>query len=276
MTDHQPEQPAIQLTEHEVIDVEERAQPRVPVIYEVVRRQGEEELSRPLVSLWWSGVAAGLSISFTLVAQALLHLAAPPGDFRPIIEALGYPVGFLIVILSRQQLFTENTITVVLPVMQNFTLPNIWRLLRLWFVVFCSNMAGAFVAASFYCFAPVLTPQALDTMIELSQASIGGSPEQMFYKAIPSGFLIAAMVWAIPSADTAKFHIIALLTYVIAIAGFAHIVAGSVEGFMLLLVGKVALGALIEGFTLPVLMGNIVGGTVLFALISHAQVMNEI
>jgi len=87
------------LTEREVMDIEERTQPRTPVIYEVVRRQGDEELSRPLTSLWWSGLAAGLSISFSLLAQGLLHMRLPDANWRPLVEAVGYPVGFLMVIL---------------------------------------------------------------------------------------------------------------------------------------------------------------------------------
>lgn len=34
-----------------------------------------------------------------------------------LIADVGYAVGFLIVILARQQLFTENTLTAVLPIM---------------------------------------------------------------------------------------------------------------------------------------------------------------
>ena len=63
------------ITADEVKDIEELATPRTPVIYEVVRRLGEEEMERPSTSLWWSGVAAGLSISFSLLAQAILQLA---------------------------------------------------------------------------------------------------------------------------------------------------------------------------------------------------------
>jgi formate-nitrite transporter family protein len=99
------------ITKREIIDIEERAQPRTPVIYEVVRRMGEEELARPAVSLWWSGVAAGLSISFSLLAQAVLQTHLPEKSWTPLLVAAGYPAGFLLVVLSRQQLFTENTIT---------------------------------------------------------------------------------------------------------------------------------------------------------------------
>ena len=61
------------IDEREIEDVEEMSTPRSPVIYEVVRRLGDEEMARPLVSLWWSGVAAGLSISFSLLTQGILR-----------------------------------------------------------------------------------------------------------------------------------------------------------------------------------------------------------
>jgi len=99
----------------------------------------------------------------------------------------------------------------------------------------------------------------------------------MFFRGISAGFIMAAMVWLLPSAgEGAQFYIIALMTYLIGVGDFAHIVAGSVEAYLLLWAGEIGLGPLLGGFTLPVLLGNVVGGTVLFALISYAQVMNEI
>lgn len=98
----------------------------------------------------------------------------------------------------------------------------------------------------------------------------------MFMKAISAGFLMAAMVWLMPSADTTQFHVITLMSYLIAAGGFMHIVAGSKEAFMLVANGDVGWGFMAIKFFLPVLGGNIVGGTALFALLSYAQVMKEI
>ena len=264
------------ITKREVANIEQRAQPRTPVIYEIVRRMGEEEMARPIVSLWWSGVAAGLSISFSLLAQAILYVHLPDAVWRPLIVGFGYPIGFLMVILSRQQLFTENTITVVLPVMKDFTLADLGRLSRLWIIVFAANMTGTFLAALFCTLTPVLTPELRSGMLEISHHMMENSSAEMFFKGISSGFLVAAMVWLVPSADTATFYVVTLMTYLIAIGGFTHIVAGSMEAFMLLANGQLLWGAAIAGFGLPVLLGNIIGGTALFALISHAQVMQEI
>src|ERR1700750_2522605 len=117
-------------TEREFEDIEERTVPRTPVIYEIVRRLGAEEMARPVNSLWWSGVAAGLSISFSLLAQAVLSAHLPDAPWRPRVTSFGYSIGFVMVVLSRQQLFTENTVTVVLPVMADFTAKNLRGLAR--------------------------------------------------------------------------------------------------------------------------------------------------
>jgi formate/nitrite transporter FocA (FNT family) len=84
------------------------------------------------------------------------------------------------------------------------------------------------------------------------------------------------MVWLIPSAEGAQFHVVGLMTWLIAISGSKHIVAGSVEAFLLLVSGQIGFGQMLVGFTIPVLFGNFIGGTALFALISYAQVMREI
>jgi len=263
-------------TRREIEDVEERSSPRTPVIYEIVCRLGEEEMARPVTSLWWSGVAAGLSISFSLLAQAILQTHLPDAPWRPLITSFGYASGFVMVVLARQQLFTENTITVVLPVMAELNVRNLKSLVRMWGVVFLANMAGTLVAALFCTFTPVISPELRDSMLAISgQLQHLGWAEAVF-RAVGAGFLIAAMVWLLPGAESAQFHVIVLMTYLISIAGFTHVVAGSIEAFMLVLNGQMGWWPMLADFFAPVLIGNVIGGTALFALIAYAQVMQEI
>jgi formate/nitrite transporter FocA (FNT family) len=278
MSKQQPrsEQRSRQITKKEADDVEELSSPRTPVIYEVVRRLGDEEMDRPIVSLWWSGVAAGLSISFSLLAEAILRSHLPETSWTPLVTSLGYSVGFVMAVLSRQQLFTEITITAVLPVTANPTLANLWRLGRLWGVVLAANVAGTFVAALMCTFTPILIPELKAAMLDIAGQITNHTWMEMTFRAIASGFLIAAMVWLIPSAEVAQFHVIVIITYLIAAAGFMHIVAGSVEAFLLVLNGHLGLQPMVTDFFVPVLIGNIIGGTALFALIAYAQVMKEI
>lgn len=262
--------------QREADDVEEMSSPSTPVIYEIVRRLGDEEMDRPVTSLWWSGIAAGLSISFSLLAQAVLQAHLPNEPWTPLIVSFGYSVGFVMVVLSRQQLFTESTITAVLPVMADPTLANLWRLGRMWSVVLLANTVGTLVAAVLCTFTPVLTPELKTAMIGIAGQITGHTWTEMTFRAIASGFLIAAMVWLIPSAEAAQFHVIVLITYLIAASGFMHIVAGSAEAFLLVLNGQMSAPAMVLNFFIPVLLGNVIGGTALFGLIAYAQVMKEI
>jgi formate/nitrite transporter FocA (FNT family) len=260
----------------DVEDIERSSKLRAPMIYEVLRREGDEEMSRPVTSLWWSGVAAGLSISFSLVVESILQAHLTDTPWRHLIVSLGYTVGFLMTVLARQQLFTENTITAVLPVAADFNTRNLWRMGRVWSVVLIANFCGTFAAALFYSFTPTFSHDLISTMLDLSRQMMAHSPVDMLCKAIAAGFLIAAMVWLIPSADAAHFHVIVLMTYVIAAGDLSHIIAGSLEAFMLILNGQGQIWALFTGFALPTLIGNIIGGTLLFSLISYAQVAKEV
>jgi formate/nitrite transporter FocA (FNT family) len=275
----QGRQPGKQDAEHrrKVERAEEDSTPNTPVIYEVVRRLGDEEMSRPAVSLWWSGLAAGLSISFSMLAEAILYLHTPEAPWRNLITSLGYPVGFLMVVLSRQQLFTETTITVVLPVAAEPSAHNVWRAARMWGIVLGANLVGTLFAALFCTWAPVVDPDLRGAMVEVSRLGVmqHGWLETGF-RAITSGYLMAAMVWLMPAAGPAQPQLVALMSYVIGVGGFAHIVAGSVYAFMLAANGQLAILPMIGGFLLPALAGNILGGTALFAMIAYAQVMKEI
>src|SRR3954471_17860617 len=133
------------LVEHEVAEIADHSRLRVPQIYQVVRHEVETEMARPVTSLWWSGVAAGLSITFSVFARAVLQHYLPETGWRPLVTGFGYTVGFLLVVLARQQLFTENTITAVLPVAANPSGKNVYRLARLWAIVFVANLTGTLV-----------------------------------------------------------------------------------------------------------------------------------
>lgn len=264
------------ISDHEVEDVEELSTPRTPVIYEVVRRLGDEEMERPLVSLWWSGLAAGLSISFSLLAQAILREHLPDAPWRVLIAGFGYSLGFLIVVLGRQQLFTESTITVVLPVLKDFSIDKLWRMARLWAIVLAANLAGTLFAAVFCTYFPVIPDALTQSMRAISHEMAALTWWQMCFRGVSSGFIIAAMVWMLPAAESAKVPVITIMTWLIAVGGFTHVIAGSMEAWLLVLAGDWEWWRFATSFFVPVLIGNMLGGTALFALISYAQVMKEI
>jgi len=255
--------------------LEEETTPETPVIYEAVRRLGEQELSRPALSLLWSGLAAGLSMGFSLLAQGALSSHLPAGPWRELITPLGYPIGFLMVVLSRQQLFTETTITVVLPLLARPGWAKLGCAARMWAIVLASNLVGTALFAAFAA-RTLAVPHALESaMLEVSRTAVLHSALELGMSAVVAGYLMAAMVWLITSSGGSQVAVVTVMTYLIGLGGFAHVVAGTAEAVTLVMHGELSWWKTIFDFGLPVLLGNIVGGTMLFALLSHAQVMHE-
>src|SRR5918912_1379486 len=73
---------------HHDDEAEERTAVPAKVVHEAIRAEGEEELRRPSSALAWSGLAAGLSMGFSLVAEALLRAHLPDEPWRPLLSKL--------------------------------------------------------------------------------------------------------------------------------------------------------------------------------------------
>lgn len=246
------------------------------LIYQVVRRAGDEELERPNTALFWSGVAAGVCISFSVIGEAVFQTYLPDAVWLPLVESLGYTFGFLIVILGGMQLFTENTLTTVLPLLARPGLYNLARVARLWGIVLLANVIGCFIAATFITFMPTFAPDTLASIKEISLHATGHGAWVGFAKAVPAGLLIAALVWMMAAGEKDKLFLIIVITWLIAAGDFTHIIAGSVEMAYLLLTGDLGLFAAVFGFFIPVFLGNVFGGTIVFGLITWGQVREEV
>ena len=182
----------------------------------------------------------------------------------------------MIVILGRQQLFTEYVLTAVLPVISRRKLDWLISMLRLWGIVLAANVVGCLVFALALSALPMVGADVTHELGQIVLRVMQNAPFEMFAKGIGAGWIIAALVWILASNDGIQFFVIGLLTYLIALFGFTHIVAGSAEVLYGVLTGIVSLSDAIFHFFLPTLCGNVFGGTVLFAVLSYAQVREEI
>lgn len=270
------QEPVGGLSEDEVEAVAQRKAGSAKVVHEVIRLQGDEELDRPLASLMFSAFAAGVAISASILAEASIAMRLPNEPWKELVVALGYTVGFVLVILGNLQLFTENTVTAVLPLATHPTLRNLGRMLRLWGAVLIANMAGTFLVALLMAHRVVMSGDQLNAALELSRTALDHTPGDVLLLGMPAGFLVATIAWILPNSRGGEFWIVVLITYAIAIGGFSHVVAGSGEAWLMALSGQTSFTAAIFGFILPALAGNIIGGTGLFAVLAHGQVRPEI
>lgn len=270
--DAEPDKSPLPLSRDERKEAARRATPGVAVVYEAIRQEARMELARSNPALFWSGLAAGLSMGFSFLAQALLAAGLPDSSWASLITKLGYSVGFLIVILGRQQLFTENTLTPVLQLLHEKSRTVLANTLRLWAVVLSANFLGTFLFALALATTTLVEGERVAMLGEIAMHAIEGGFSTTFIRAIGAGWLIALMVWLLPVAASSRVSVIIIITYLVGIAGFPHIIAGASEAFYALLTGAAPLDTVLVDFLIPTLLGNTLGGVALVAAINYAQV----
>src|SRR4051812_47484666 len=254
-------------------DADERSAPSGKVVYKAILKEGEEELERASAALFWSGLAAGLSMGFSMIAEGLLSAHLPDAPWRELVSKLGYSIGFLIVVLGRQQLFTENTLTPILPLLAKRDRRTLGNVGRLWTIVFIANMVGALIMGFVAAKTSAFDPDVRDSFLELGRKSMQHDFVSTFLRAIFAGWLIALMVWLLPFAESARVAVIIIIAYVVGLGHFSHIIAGAVDVFTLAAANQTSWGEVFGGFITPTLIGNIIGGVLLVATINYAQVI---
>lgn len=250
--------------------------PRAFLIHEIIRKEGEEELQREAGALALSGLAAGLSMGFSFLTEALLMAGLPDAQWRHKMASFGYAVGFIIVVLARQQLFTESTLTAILPLITRRDRKTLLGTLRLWGVVLTANIAGTWIFAALVHLPGLFPHPVLQALQELADQAVPVGFASTFVRAFFAGWLIALMVWILPSASNSRPLIVIIITYVVALAQLSHIIAGSAEAAYDVMIGHATLFNYVFDFFLPTVLGNMCGGIIMVSVLNHGSIAPEI
>jgi formate/nitrite transporter FocA (FNT family) len=120
--------------------------------------------------------------------------------WRSLVAGFGYATGFLIVILGRQQLFIETTLTAVIPALTQRNLLTTPLMLRVWTIVLVANWAATWVFAAISAYPGVFSPPTMQAMADLSARTMGGTFWHIALTGGSAGGLIGLMVWLLPGA----------------------------------------------------------------------------
>jgi formate/nitrite transporter FocA (FNT family) len=238
-------------------------------IFDAVRDEAQEELGRSTSSLAWSGLAAGLVLSFSAIGTAALAAAAP--NAGQAFVSLLYPVGFVAVVIGRAQLFTENSLYPVVVVLQDRR--QLGAMLRLWAIVLAANVVGAFLFSLLAVKTPALEAHIRQEVVALGTSTIGESASSLFWRAVIAGWLVAFAAWLVTAADStiARIAVVFSLIYLIGLGSFPHSIAGSSEALSAVLAGQALVSEYVRWLAV-VVAGNVVGGVVIVTLVNYGQV----
>jgi len=242
-------------------------------MYRNVQATAEGELERSSVGLAFSGLSAGLNLSFSFVAAALFQTLSDDPAHAHLWGAVGYPIGFILVITARAQLFTENSLTPVILVLSRPTRANIVNTLRLWAVVLAANLAGAFLFSlgmTELNISRLLDPA---TLLDVATAAYEGTWHGLLVRGVLGGWLIALIVWVLHAGAglVGQIVLVWLIAFLIQAAGFSHSVAGATEVLYLAHTGTISYLDWFRDFQVPVTLGNLIGGVVFVALVNYGQ-----
>jgi formate/nitrite transporter FocA (FNT family) len=254
----------------------EHSTPRALVIHEIVREEGEAAMERTFAALMWSALAAGLSMGFSFLVQSILESELPDTSWRSLIASFGYTIGFVFVILGRQQLFTESTLTAVLPVLTRRDMKTLGKTFRLWGIVLFFNLVGTVIFAGLLQIPGVFSPDVIESLMKVSKVPLSGEFGVTVVRAMFAGWLIALMVWLLPSARSARLLTILLVTYTVAVSKLSHVIAGSVESAYAVMTGAASVSDYFLVFLVPTFIGNVIGGVSLVAIVNHGAIAPEI
>ena len=241
-------------------------------ILQLAIHEGKGQIERPILGLLLSSVAAGMIIGFTVLAVAIMTSVL--GDIEGInrvLVALVYPLGFVLCILSRTQLFTEHTATAVYPLLDGES--NVGGVLKLWLVVILGNLGGGLIIAALLNAAESVI-DAKQGYVIIAEHVLEYSSASLFASAILAGWLMAIGAWTILSTHSTSSQILCIYvtTFLIGMGGLHHSIAGSVE----LIVGFLMSPSITFMAIAPVigvmLLGNAVGGSVFVALLNYGHI----
>jgi formate/nitrite transporter FocA (FNT family) len=251
--------------------------PSAQDIYEQVANNARQELGRSSVALAISGLAGGVFMGLSGLGNAIVIALLTPFGVAPspstlFIAKMFYPLGFIVVILGRSQLFTENTLYPVALVLAEKK--HFWNTMRLWGIVLPANVLGALGFAAIAGLTTALHPGVVQALAQLGLDAIHHPPATIFWSGVMGGWIIATVAWLVSGSHsiTGSVMIIWMLAFVVGLGNFAHCIAASSEILTAVLTGKAPWMAFATWLA-PAVAGNICGGVGMVTLLEYGQVI---
>src|SRR3954467_15845592 len=176
-------------------------------IHDNVLGPAEKELERSTAALLWSSLTAGLTIGFSFLVGAFAQTLVPE-RYAHAAAGVVYPLGFVFVVFARSELFTENTLEPVIPLLHKRDGETFKKMMRLWVLLLAGNLVGAAVFAFVMQRTPILTGEVKLHLERIATLSTSDGFGLTFLRAIMAGWLIALLTWLMASTHESVAHIL--------------------------------------------------------------------
>lgn len=249
-----------------------------PKIVDEASKLGAKRLIRPTRGHAITSFAGGMSVSFGAVAMVVASASMGGSINEPslglLLGALLFPIGFVILLIGKTELFTENFLIPVVAVVKQRG--SIYQLGKLWGLTLVFNLLGSIVFGYLISRGDVLAGSSAEEMRQLAVHKVSYDLETAFIKSIFAGWLMTTLTWLLISAKGigSQLAIIWMIASLIVLGQFIHVVISSSEVFMGMFLGAdiTVMDWFLRSF-LPSLVGNLLGGLIFVTLIGYVQAL---
>jgi formate/nitrite transporter FocA (FNT family)/Mg2+ and Co2+ transporter CorA len=246
-----------------------------PEIIDVATAIGKRRLHRVSFAHGVTALIGGMAVSFGAMAMGWTAgpwLTSWGYERAQLLSALAFPIGFLILIVGKGELFTENFFVPVTGVISGQG--KVTDLLLLWGFTLAFNLLGGLVFALLASRPEVMVDGAQDFLIQLAQKKMELSFGAAFIKAVFAGWLMTLMTWLLLAARGSGTRVVILWSvgFLLVAGHFNHVVISASEIFLAMGLGAPITAA--QWFSdnfLPALLGNLVGGLFFVTLLGYMQ-----
>ena len=215
-------------------------------------------------------ILAGVFISLASVLSVVVAKTIDNYSVAKILSAMVFPVGLILVILMKTELFTGNSLLVIPLLNKDIT---IGKLLKNWGIVYLGNICGSLLITLMVVNTP-LGSVVSDSFIKIANTKIALSFSSAIILGILCNFLVCLAVYLASNAKTfgEKIILIFIPIFTFVALSFEHSVANmSYLSFGYVFDNTITIGKLLLNNLLPVTIGNIIGGSLLGAIIYYLK-----
>ncbi len=213
-------------------------------------------------------IMAGFLIALAGYASTVVSFNIENVSISKALASLVFPMGLILVILLKTELFTGNSLLVIPLINKKISIKS---LLLNWLLVYIGNFIGSVILSLLIYKSGSLTNETLiNTFISIANKKVSYSFVNLFILGILCNMLVCTAVFlGVTSKNIIdKIFVIFIPIFLFVLLGFEHSVANMFYLSIASLLGKLNFINLLVDNLLPVTLGNIVGG-VLIGLIFY-------
>lgn len=216
-------------------------------------------------------IMAGFLIALAGYGSTVVSFSISNTSIAKLLLALIFPMGLILVILLKTELFTGNSLLIIPLVNKKISFKS---LLLNWVLVYIGNFIGSILLSLLVYKSGSLTNETLiNTFVSIANKKINYSFINLLILGCLCNILVCTAVFlGVTSKNILeKVFVIFIPIFLFVLLGFEHSVANMFYLSIASLLGKLDFINLIIGNLLPVTLGNILGGILIGLIFNYTK-----